>query len=247
MPIRYSSLMDNAQKERDYAPEIEKSLVLPASVTTDEMNETVRMIREMTGITRTQLDTASRTLTIRSTEQNVALAQAILQQIEQPHGELMLEMEILELDQNVAQQLGITPPTSAQMFTLNPSEIHQLESAENAGTLLQVIQNIFGGSGGLASAASGLGAMLPPLIAFGGGKTIFLATVPGASANFSQTSERGAQRATHSPARAGRKAGDIFRGRPVPGLAGVAFLRCQRGGQRARSRGCGRIASQNGL
>ena len=39
------------------------------------MNETVRMIREMTGITRTQLNTATRTLTVRSNEQNVALAQ----------------------------------------------------------------------------------------------------------------------------------------------------------------------------
>ena len=59
-----------------------------------------------------------------------------------------------------------------------------------------MIQSLFGGSGGLASATQGLGALLPPLIAFGGGKTIFLATVPGASANFSQTlsAVRSAQR-----------------------------------------------------
>jgi type II secretory pathway component GspD/PulD (secretin) len=178
---------DTAQKEREYAVEIEKTLVLPASVTTDEMNETVRMIREMTGISRTQLDTAARTLTIRSTEQNVALAQALLNQIEQPRGELMLEVEILEMDHNAAQQLGISPPTSAQLFTLSTSEIQQLKSAVNTGALLQVIQSLFGGSGGLAAATGGLGALLPPLIAFGGGKTIFLATVPGASANFSKT------------------------------------------------------------
>src|SRR5262249_24290799 len=48
---------DTPQKERDYAPEIEKTIVLPASVGSDEMNETVRMIREMTGISRTQLNT----------------------------------------------------------------------------------------------------------------------------------------------------------------------------------------------
>src|SRR6202035_2293176 len=110
---------DTAQKVREYAPEIEKSLILPASVTTDEMNETVRMIREMTGIARTQLDTAARTLTVRSMEQNVALAQALLEQIEQPRGEMMLEVEILELDHNAAQQLGISPPTSAKVFTLS--------------------------------------------------------------------------------------------------------------------------------
>jgi len=89
---------DSVQKVREYALEIEKDLVLPASVTSDEMNETVRMIREMTGITRTQLNTAARTLTVRSTEENVALAQALLEQIEQPHGEMMLEIEILQVD-----------------------------------------------------------------------------------------------------------------------------------------------------
>lgn len=187
---------DTPQNERQYAPEIEKSLVLPASVTTDEMNETVRTIREMTGITRTQLDTASHVLTVRSTEQNVALAQALLQQIEQPHGELMLEIEILEVDRDAAHQLGITPPTSSTVFTLSPTEIQQLQAAQNNGTLLSVVQSIFGSVGALGTSTGGLGSVLPPVIAFGGGKSIFLATVPGATANFSQTlsAVRSAQR-----------------------------------------------------
>ena len=151
------------------------------------MNETVRMIRDMTGITRTQLDTAAHTLTIRSTEQNVALAQALLQQIEQPHGDLMLEVEILEVDRNAAAQWGITPPTSSNLFTLSTSDINQLKAAENTGTFIQVLQTLFSGSGALAAASGGLGAVLPPLIAFGGGKSIFLATVPSVTANFGQT------------------------------------------------------------
>ena len=178
---------DNAQKVREYALEIEKSLVLPASVTADEMNETVRMIREMTGITRTQLNTASRTLTVRSTEQNVALAQALVDQIEQPHGEMMLEIEILQVDREAAHQLGITPPSSTTVFTLSLDDIRKLQSAQNNQSLQQVLQTIFGNNSALAAALGGLGTVLPPLIAFGGGKTIFLATVPGASANFSQT------------------------------------------------------------
>ena len=187
---------DSAQKVRDYAVEIEKNLVLPASVTTDEMNETVRMIREMTGISRTQLNTATRTLTVRSTEQNVALAQALIEQIEQPHGEMMLEIEILQVDRDAAHQLGITPPESATVFTLSPDQIFKLQPAQNNGTLLSVLESLFGSNSALGAAAGGLGAVLPPLIAFGGGKTIFLATVPGASANFSQTlsAVRSAQR-----------------------------------------------------
>ena len=186
---------DNAQKVKEYAPEIEKSMVLPASVTTEDMNEVVRTIREMTGITRTQLNTSSRTLTLRSTEENVALAQAILDQIEQPHGEMMLEIEILELDRNLAHQLGITPPTSVHVYTLNLSEIRQLQAAQNNGTLLQLLGTIFGAASTLA-VTGGLGAVLPPLLAFGGGKTIFLVSMPNVTANFSQTlsAVRSAQR-----------------------------------------------------
>jgi Flp pilus assembly secretin CpaC len=178
---------DSTQKVRDYAVEIEKNLPLPASVTSDEMNETVRMIREMTGISRTQLNTATRTLTVRSTEENVALAQALIEQIEQPHGEMMLEIEILQVDRDAAHQLGITPPESTTVFTLSPDQIFKLQQAQKNGTLLSVLASIFGSNSVLGAAAGGLGTVLPPLIAFGGGKTIFLATVPGAGANFSQT------------------------------------------------------------
>ena len=186
---------DNAQNQRQYAPEIEKDLPLPESVTNDDMNEAVRMVREMTGISRTQLNTASHTLTVRSTEQNVALAQALLRQIEQPHGELVLEIEILEIDKNKALQLGITPPTSTSVFTLTPSDIAQLKAAQNNGTLTSAIQSIFS-SLGIQGLSAGSASVLPPLIAFGGGKSIFLATVPGATANFSQTlsAVRSAQR-----------------------------------------------------
>jgi hypothetical protein len=178
---------DSVQKERDYAVEIEKNLPLPASGTSDEMNETVRMIREMTGISRTQLNTATRTLTVRSTEENVALAQALIEQIEQPHGEMMLEIEILQVDRDAAHKLGITPPESTTIFTLSPDQIFKLQQAQKNGTLLSVLASIFGSNSALGAAAGGLGTVLPPLIAFGGGKTIFLATVPGATANFSQT------------------------------------------------------------
>jgi Flp pilus assembly secretin CpaC len=170
---------DNAQKQREYAIEINKELPLPASVGSDEMNEVVRMVREMTGITRTQLNTASRTLTVRSTEQNVALAEAILKQIEQPHGEMMLEIEILEIDRSTANQLGVTPPTSSSLFMLTLPQIQQLEAANNSGTLAQALQSIFG-----SAISSASGAALPPLIAFGGGKTIFLATVSDMSVSF---------------------------------------------------------------
>lgn len=171
---------DTAQKVRDYALEVSKQIQLPASVGSDEMNEVVRIVREMTGINRTQLNTATRTLTVRSTEQNVALAEALLKQLEQPRGEMMLEIQILEIDRNSATQLGVTPPSASSLFMLTLPEVRQLQAAQNSGTLIQTLQSIFGSS----AVSSATGAALPALIAFGGGNTIFLATMPGVSANF---------------------------------------------------------------
>src|SRR5579871_1244802 len=172
----------NPQKLRDYTPEVSKELLLPASVGTDEMNEAVRMVREMTGIARTQLNTATHTLTVRSTEQNVALAEALLKQIEQPRGELMLEIELLEIDRTAARQLGLTPPTSSSLLMMTLPEVQRLEAANNSGSLLQALEALFG-----SSAVGSAGAAAPALIAFGGGKTIFLSTMPSLSANFSNT------------------------------------------------------------
>ena len=178
---------DTPQKRKDYAPEVSVSIPLPASETTDEMTETSRLIRDIVGVVRTDLDPATHTLTVRDTLENVALAEALVKQIEQPHGEVMLDIDILEVDRQAAQNLGITPPTSAHVFTLGSVVARELEQAQNLGSVLQIIQGIFGAQSPLASASGGLGALIPPLIAFGGGKTIFLATLPGASVNLAQS------------------------------------------------------------
>ena len=178
---------DTLQKRKDYAPEVKLTIPLSSSETNDEMTETMRMVRDIVGVVRTDLDPATHTLTVRDTLENVALAQALVKEIEQPRGELILEIDILEVDRQAALNLGISPPTSAHIFTLGSAEARLLEQAPNIGSLVQVIQNIFGTSAPLAAASGGLSALIPPLIAFGGGKTIFLATLPGASANFAQS------------------------------------------------------------
>jgi hypothetical protein len=177
---------DNAAKRRDFAPEIERSYVLPDSITADDMNQTVRLIREIAGVNRAELDTGSRRLTLRDTPEHVALAEALLDEIEQPRGELLLEIEILEVDRTLERQIGIEPPTSQSVYALTESEAQQLQTAESNGTLLQTIESIFSGLG-LASATGGASAVLPAVIAFGGGKSIFFAPLPSAVANFSET------------------------------------------------------------
>jgi len=187
---------DSAANRRDYEPSLVRTVLLPASETPDEMTDVFRTVREITGITRSSLDVASRTITLRADPQSIAVASDLVRQLEEPPGEMILEFEILEVDRNYARQLGVVPPQTSTAFSLNPQEIQQVEAGGTS--LVDVINQIFG----LPSSVSGLsdtqiasllgagqlgiGSLIPPLVAFGGGDSTFLATMPGATANFSE-------------------------------------------------------------
>ena len=163
---------DSPQKRRDYDSSVVRTILLPASETPDQMTETFRTVREITGITRSDLDTRSRTITLRANPQAISVATKLIENLEQPRGEMVLEMEVLEVDRTLAQQLGITPPQSAKVFTLSTQQLNQAESSEEG--LINLLEQVFGSS------------TVPPVIVFGGGVSTYFATIPGISANFSR-------------------------------------------------------------
>ena len=197
---------DTQQKRKEYLPQVERTLILPESDKPDQVNEIVRAVREIGGLTHTQLNNATHALTIRGPEHDVALATALLRQLEQPHGEVVLEIDVLEVNRNSAENLGLVPPSSAQVVSLSKQQI-QLAQQSTEG-LVQVIQELFGTPSAFSGASTGqistllatgttsLSSLVPPLIAFGGGQTVFLATLPGATLNFADqiSAVRGAQR-----------------------------------------------------
>lgn len=184
------------QKRRDYEPSLVRTVLLPASETPDDMTEMFRTVRDITGVTRSSLNTSSRTITMRADPQDIAVADKLIRDLEQPAGEMVLEFEVLEVDRNYARDLGIVPPQSSRAFSLNPQQIQAVEAGGTS--LVNVINQIFG----LPSSVSGLsptqigsllgagqlgiGSLIPPLVAFGGGDSTFLATMPGIAANFSE-------------------------------------------------------------
>jgi Flp pilus assembly secretin CpaC len=188
---------DTPEKRKEYVPVIERTIILPESERPEQMNEILRLAREFTGLTHAQLETATRTLTLRGPQSDVALAAELVRELEQARGEIMLEMEILEVERNAAQRLGITPPSSSKVVALNKQQLQQAQ--QSAQGLVQVLQQLFGTPSQFANStpaqiASLLGtggvnlsALVPPLIAFGGGRTVFLATLPGAAADFADT------------------------------------------------------------
>jgi len=174
---------DSPIKRRQFEPLTVRTFVFPESETEAQMTEETRAVREIAGVQRTSLNAATRELTLRDNSQNIAIADQLLQQMEQGRGEMVLEIELLEVDKDAMTGLGIATPTSASVVPLTSAEIAAVQNASTPQALLSVIQNIFGTTAG----GGALGGLLPPLVAFGGGSSIFFSTLANTQANFSQT------------------------------------------------------------
>ena len=179
---------DTAEKRRQYEPEIEETFHFSVSLEAAEMTEMYRIVRELTGSQHIQQSVASHSLTIRDTAPRVRLAGEIVRQLEHEHGEVLLEIDLLEVDRTAGSTLGITPPSSVTMSAIPPTLIQQVKSASSLTALLTLLATIFGGPAGAASATgiTSLASAIPALVALGGGKSTFLLTLPTASADFSQ-------------------------------------------------------------
>src|SRR5207253_7975306 len=106
----------------------EQTFPVSAAVGPEEVTEMLRVLRDITGATRVDLDTRSRTITMRDTPERLALAGELIDQLERARGEVMLEIELLEVDRNKARGLGITPPASEQLIALRDTVIIPINS-----------------------------------------------------------------------------------------------------------------------
>jgi len=174
---------DTLEKRRQYAPEAQQTFVLAGAASPEDVTEMLRVLREMTGTTHIELDTRSRTITIRDTPERLAIAGELIRQVEKARGEVMLEIELLEVDRDTARKLGVQTPSKAQLFTIPPNLISQLTQANNLSALQTLLAGIFGTAA--TAGATSVSSLIPPLVAVGGGKTTFLLTLPGAALDFS--------------------------------------------------------------
>jgi hypothetical protein len=164
---------DTTQKRKDYEVSIVRTVLLASSETNEQMTELSRLVREIAGIVRTDLDTKSRTLTMRASPQAIAVATGIIDDLQRPPDELILELEVMEVDRSNNLDAGITGPQTATIYSI-PSNAAQLVQQGGATALNALLTQVFGS----ASA-------IPPVLAFGGGKTSFFYTLPGATATLS--------------------------------------------------------------
>jgi hypothetical protein len=177
-PTVFFVAQDSPEKRRQYALEAQQTFPLSSMISTEDMTELLRVIRDLTSATHIELDTRSRTITVRDTPDKLVLIGKLIHELERARGEVLLDIELLEVDANKARQLGLTPPTSTQLVPLSSSDLRVLKSSTDFTNLLTNLTQLLSAKG-IASTAS--------LFPFGGGLSTFLLTLPGTAADFSDT------------------------------------------------------------
>jgi hypothetical protein len=169
---------DRPDKRKQYAIVGQETFPLPASVAPEEMTELLRVLRDMTGSTHLELDANRRSITVRDTPEKLQLTGEIIQQAERGRGEILLQVELLEVDKGNAQNLGITPPFPISATVLTPQEIATLGTSTTVASALTALASILSGNG-----VSNLTSFLP----VGGGDSTFLVTLGAVAADFSES------------------------------------------------------------
>src|SRR2546430_8219787 len=174
---------DTPEKRRQYDLEARQTFPLSSAISSEDATEVLRIVRDITASTHIDLDSNAHSITMRDTPERLALTGALIQQIERARGELMLEIELLEVDRNTARKLGVEPPTSHRLVALPPNLLSLVTQANNVTALQTLLAGIFGS--GASGGSTSINSLIPPIAAVGGGKSTFLFTLPSAAVDFS--------------------------------------------------------------
>ena len=164
-----------------------------------ELNEVATVLKTLLDLNQMTVDTASGAIAVRARPEQLDAAEQLLLDLQRARGEVVLDIQILEVNATTARTLGLGVPDQFTMFALGPL-LKQLEQNGNqAQEILQLFQqgglNAILNSGQLGGLLAGLASTLSPLlqnpfVTFGGGATLMAVSVPNATASFNATNGR---------------------------------------------------------
>jgi general secretion pathway protein D len=100
---------NTAQKQKDYQDQIVKTIYL----TNADPTQAQSMLKTVLDVKTLFIDERANVIMIRDTPETVRMAEKLLNSIDLPEPEVMMEVEVLEITRSRLQQLGINYPTSA--------------------------------------------------------------------------------------------------------------------------------------
>jgi general secretion pathway protein D len=125
---------DQAQKRKDYEEEIVKTIYLKNTMLPQDLTEIVTGLRQLLDLRRVQQFNAQNAIIIRDTPDKVMLAEKIIDGIDKPKSEVVIQFAVLETDTSRMQQLGISPSTSVALAYNPPSSTSTTTTTTTTGT-----------------------------------------------------------------------------------------------------------------
>jgi general secretion pathway protein D len=112
-PVNRTTILvapDNQTKRRDYEDLILKTIYLSNSVTSTEITEAITALRTLLNMRYLAQSTAMNAIIVRDTADRIAIAEKIINDLDKPKGEVLVDAMVLEVDISTLRQLGILPP-----------------------------------------------------------------------------------------------------------------------------------------
>lgn len=124
---------DNGGKRKDMEQNVMMTFYLKNAATPAELQQAASTLKGILDISRIQTTPEQRSLTIRGTPDQMVLAQKLLQDIDKPRAEVMIEIAVLEVSRGKILTLGINPPTSITA-SLNPTDTSSTGSSSSGSS-----------------------------------------------------------------------------------------------------------------
>ena len=112
---------DQAQKRRDYEEEVVRTIYLKNTILPQDITEIVNGLRQLLDLRRVQQFNAQNAIIVRDTPDKVMLAEKIIQDIDKPKSEVVVQFAVIQARRDRMRDLGISPGTSASLTFTPPS------------------------------------------------------------------------------------------------------------------------------
>jgi general secretion pathway protein D len=125
---------DQAQKRRDYEEEVVRTIYLRNTILPQDLTEIVNGLRQLLDLRRVQQFNAQNAIIVRDTPDKVMLAEKIVNDIDKPKAEVVVQFSVLQARRDRIRDLGINPGTSASLTFTPPNATTTNSNATNNGT-----------------------------------------------------------------------------------------------------------------
>ena len=192
---------DTPENRKNFERMALRTFYIGESSTPQEVNDVVAMLRQIFDFRFIAPDPGTNQLTVRAPMSELEPATRILEDLYSGKPQVMLELNVIQLEQTLARDLGLGIPNQFTLFNVN-TEAQKLLSGGNQNLINQLISSgainqansssIAALLAGLAAAGSSNSILNQPIATFGGGITRSGVIIPGTTfhASLNQSSVR---------------------------------------------------------